>query len=156
MFVLPKEVAEIAEGLLVGAYQEDAEIIGLALDERVYRERPPQAARLDEAVDLAVGVAGDVGEDRAARRLLGMPVHRDDREHLLDRPDVGQRLEYREVAVVDVGQRLLEVVEAGRHALRLLQHGEDVPDDVQKMFSASDSERSRIWPRRKRSRISSR
>jgi hypothetical protein len=61
------QVVQVAEGFLVGAHQEDAEIVGLALDERVHRQRAPQAARLDEAVDLAVGVAGDVGEDRAAR-----------------------------------------------------------------------------------------
>jgi hypothetical protein len=40
------------------------------LRERVQLERALDVAQVDEAVDLAVRVAGDVGQDRAARGLL--------------------------------------------------------------------------------------
>jgi hypothetical protein len=63
----------------------------------------------DEAVDLAVGVAGDVLQRAAARRLLVQPVDRHDREELVDRPRVGQRLEEREVAEVAVHSRILQL-----------------------------------------------
>jgi hypothetical protein len=44
----------------------------------VQLEHVLDVAQVDEAVDLAVGVAGDVGEHRAPRRLLVQPVDRHD------------------------------------------------------------------------------
>ena len=66
-----EEVVKIAEGLLVGADQEDR---------RGSRARPggsragartgATSAAVDEAVDLPVGVAGDVDQGRARRSAL--------------------------------------------------------------------------------------
>ena len=61
-----EQVVQIAEDLLVGADQEDAEVVVLAV-ERVQLEHVLDVAAVDEVVDLAVGVAGDVGEHRAPR-----------------------------------------------------------------------------------------
>ena len=65
----------------------------------------------DEAVDLPVGVAGDVLQRAAPRRLLVQPVDRHDREELVDGPAVRQRLEEREVAEVPVHQHRVEIGE---------------------------------------------
>ena len=65
-------------------------------------QRVANVAQVDELVDLAIGVAGDVGQHGLARGLLGEPVHRHDGEQLVDGPAVGQRLEDREVAEVGV------------------------------------------------------
>ena len=52
-------------------------------------------------------------------------MDRQDREQLVDRPAVGQRLEHREVAEVGVGHRFLEVFQFLRH---LLEPPRDVAD----------------------------
>ena len=62
-----EQVVQVAEDLLVGADQEHAEVVRLAV-ERVQRQRLLDVAAVDELVDLAVGVAGDVAEHRVARR----------------------------------------------------------------------------------------
>ena len=61
---------------------------------RAARAASCTSAQVDEAVDLAVAVAGQVGDDAARGRLLVEPVDRHDREQLVDRPGVGQRLEH--------------------------------------------------------------
>ena len=58
--------------------------------------------RVDELVDLAVAVAGDVGDDRRPCGRFVEAVDRHDREELVDGPDIGQGLEQAEVAVVDI------------------------------------------------------
>ena len=67
--------------------------------------------QINEAADLSVGVAGDVDEDRVDRGFLLEPVQRGDREELLERPVVEQRLEDGEIAHVLVGEVLLQVVQ---------------------------------------------
>ena len=56
-----EEVVQVAEDLLVGADQEHPQVVGLAVD-RVQRQRPLHVAAVDERIDLAVRVAGDVAE----------------------------------------------------------------------------------------------
>ena len=57
-----EQVVEVAEDLLVRADEEDAEVVVLALVLGVQLEHVLDVAQVDERVDLAVGVAGDVGE----------------------------------------------------------------------------------------------
>ena len=65
-----EEVVQVAERLLVGADEERREEVLLAGRELVHFERALDVALRHEAVDLAVGIAGDVGEHAAARRFL--------------------------------------------------------------------------------------
>ena len=81
------------------------------------RQRGVEVLVLDVGVDLAVGVAGEVGDDAALRRPLVEAFDRHDREHLVDRPDVGHRLEDAEVDEVLVDQPLAELVEQWPMAL---------------------------------------
>ena len=62
-----EQVVQVAEDLLVRADQERAEVVRLAV-ERVQLQRLPHVAQVDELVDLAVGVAGDVAEHGAMHR----------------------------------------------------------------------------------------
>ena len=64
-----EEVVQVAEDLLVGAEQERAEVVGLAV-ERVQLQGVADVAEVDELVDLAVRVAGDVAEDGPPGRPL--------------------------------------------------------------------------------------
>ena len=74
-------------------------------------QRAVDAVLVDVLLDAPVGVAGDVVQHRAPRRALGETLQRHHREHLVDCPDVGQRLEDRQVAEVLVGQGIDQLVE---------------------------------------------
>ena len=113
-----EQVVQVAEDLLVGADQEHAEVVRLAVD-GVQRQRPLDVAAVDELIDLAVRVAGDVAEHGVVRRRLVQPVDRHHREQLLDRPAVGHRLEQREVAEVGVRQRVVEALQILGHVVHL-------------------------------------
>ena len=121
-----EQVVHVAQDLLVGAHQEEAEVVGLVRLERVQLERALDVAQVDEAVHLAVRVAGDVGEDRAARRLLVVAVQRQHREELVDGPAVGQRLEQREVEEVRVRHVPLEVGEVVGHVVQRARDAQDL------------------------------
>ena len=59
-----EEVVQVAERLLVRAHEERREEVGAAVG-GVESQRLLDVAQIDERVDLAVGVAGDVGQGRA-------------------------------------------------------------------------------------------
>jgi hypothetical protein len=65
-----EEVVEVAEGFLIGPDEEDADDVVLVRLEAVQRQDFGDAAHVDEAVDLAVAVAGEVGEVAGAVGLL--------------------------------------------------------------------------------------
>src|SRR3546814_1414630 len=65
-----EQVVDVAEDFLVRADEEEAEAIALALAQLVQRQRSVQVLVLDVGVDLAVRVAGQVGDDAAAGRFL--------------------------------------------------------------------------------------
>src|SRR6185436_3292212 len=99
---------------LVGAYQENAEVVRLAV-ELVQHDGLLHVAPIDELIELAVRVAGDVAQHRVIDRPLVEAVDRHHREELLDRPAVGDRLEQREVAEIGVRQQLFERLQILRH-----------------------------------------
>ena len=73
---------------------------------------------IDEVVDDAVGVAGDVREPRAHRWLFVEAMNRHEREQVVHGPNVGSRLEQREVAVIDCTHELFDGVELFGHVLQ--------------------------------------
>ena len=120
-----EEVVQVAEDLLVGAHQEHADVVRLPV-RRMQLEGVLDVALVDELVDLAVAVAGEVGEDAAPGGPLVQAVDRHHREELLHRPVVGRRLEDREVAVVGVAQVLLEVLEVLGHVRQVAHDAQDL------------------------------
>ena len=64
-----EQVVHVAEDFLIGADQKRAQVIRLAV-EGVQRQRPLHVAAVDELVDLAVRVAGDVAQHGVPRRPL--------------------------------------------------------------------------------------
>ena len=77
----------------------------------------------DEAIDLAIGVARDVLQRAAAIWLLGQPMNGHDREELVDRPAVGERLEYGEIAEISVDECRVEVHDDVVVLVAALLHG---------------------------------
>ena len=55
-----EQVVQVAEDFLIRAGEEDAEHVGLAVAELVQLEARVARLVADEAIDLAVGIAGDV------------------------------------------------------------------------------------------------
>ncbi len=67
--------------------------------------------QIDELVDLAVGVAGDVAEGGREGRLLLQAVNGQHREELVHGPHIRQGLEDAEIGDELIGQGLVEVLE---------------------------------------------
>ena len=88
-----EQVVQVAEDLLIRAGQKDADDVRIAVGEGVQLQALVRRPISDEALDLSVGVARDVLNRAAARRLLVEPVDRHYRKDLIDRPAVRQRLE---------------------------------------------------------------
>src|SRR3989441_1129509 len=111
-----KEVVQIAHDVLVGAHQKETEVIRFELAvpvhaELVQRESVEHVAQVDELVDLAVGIAGDVHQGRLARRAFVEAADRHDRKQLAERPVVEQRLEHGKVAEVLVAEAVFELAD---------------------------------------------
>ncbi len=115
-----EQVVQVAQRFLVSADQKHAKIIFLAIAHRVQRQHLGHFFRTDEAVDLAIAIACDVGDDSLAHRLLIEAVDRGDWEQLVDGPSVRQRLEQAEIAVIDVGKRQLEAFEVSRQTCHVV------------------------------------
>ena len=107
---IAEEIVQIAKNLLIRPGQEDPQDVRVILVPWVQLERCLPLAAAGETVDDAVGVAGHVLDRTATGRRLGQPVDRHDREELVDRPVVRQRLEEGEVAEVTIDERALEMV----------------------------------------------
>ena len=86
---------------------------------------------VDELVNLAITITGDIRNDGGARRLFLMTMQWHDREELINGPGIGQGLEDREISVVKVGQIFLNLRQFFGDAvegLKLLgNEGDDVP-----------------------------
>ena len=79
------------------------------------RQGVAHVAQVDELVDLAVGIAGDVDQRcLAGRAAFVQPMHRHDGKQLAERPMVEQRLEDGEVAEVLVAKAVFELCEFPR------------------------------------------
>ena len=105
-----EEVVQIPHDILIRAGEEHPEVVRL-LGERVQCHIILHILEIDEAGDLAVGVAGDVGEDGVHRRAFLEAVERGHGEELFERPVVEERLEDGEVADVLVGEEFFELAE---------------------------------------------
>src|SRR6185437_5784307 len=91
----------------------------LALTQLVQLQGPFYIAQRDESVDLAVRIAGDVRQHAGASGALLQAVNRHDREQLIDRPAVGERLKNREVAKIGIRKDGLEILELLRQPVEL-------------------------------------
>ena len=64
---IPEEVVEVAEGFLIGTDEENSDVIRFVGFQFVEREDFGDVFLIDEAVDLAIAVASDVGENRTVQ-----------------------------------------------------------------------------------------
>ena len=81
-----EQVVHVSQDLLVGADQEEAYEVVFLLPDTVERQEFGPAGLADETGDLAVRVAGDIGDGGHDVRLLVEPLQRHDREDLVDGP----------------------------------------------------------------------
>ena len=108
---IAKEVVEVAQDLLIGAYEEHANVIGVLTLQGVYGQIVRHMAIDHEVGYLAIGVAGHVLNGTGAIGFLIQTLDRHDGEDLVDGPRVGQRLEEGEVAEVFIGKQLRQATE---------------------------------------------
>ena len=101
---ITEQVVKVSQNLLVGPNQKRTEVIGLILP-GVQRQRSLDIAAINELIDLAVRVTGDVPEHRRPTGPLSKPVDRHNRKELLDGPRIRNRLKQREVTEIGVAER---------------------------------------------------
>ena len=106
-----EKIVDVAERLLIRADQEDAQPIRLAVAERMQRQADVDAVRVDVLIDAAVRIAGEIGDHAAPLRRTIEAFDRHDRKHLIDRPDVGDRFEHREIDEVLVDELRVQLVD---------------------------------------------
>ena len=106
-----EEVVHVAEDLLVGTYEENADVISIAHAEGVQGNVVGLLIVVDVGGDLTVAVARDVLNRGVAVGTLVETLDRHDGEELIDGPMVGQRLEEGEVAKILLGHHLVELAE---------------------------------------------
>src|SRR5229473_374304 len=80
-----EEIVQIAENLLISPEQEGPQVIGFAIV-RVQLQGAADIPQVDELIDLAVRIAGNVPQNRPPARWLVQAVDRHDWEELLDGP----------------------------------------------------------------------
>src|SRR4051812_34104749 len=103
-----EQIVQVAHDVLIRAGQKYPEVIRL-LVQRVQREEILHVLQIDEGGNFPVRIARDIDQDRVDGGSLLQPVQRRDREQLLQRPVVEQRLEDGEVADVLVGEKLVQL-----------------------------------------------
>ena len=81
----------------------------------VQRQRVAHVAQVNELVDLAVGIAGDVHQRGLARRAFVQPVDRHDGKQLAERPMIEQRLEHGKIAEILVAEAVFQLADFLRH-----------------------------------------
>ena len=81
-----KEIMHITQDLLIGAYEEHTQIIGLILLQRMHRQRVGVVTVSNEIGYLAVRVAGDILDGSIAGGALIKSLNGHDGEELVDGP----------------------------------------------------------------------
>ena len=114
-----EQVVQVAQDLLIRAHQKRARIVRLAV-ERVQRQGFLHVAAIDELVDFAVGIAGNIAENAMVRRLFVQPMNRHDGEQLLHRPTVRHALEQRKIAEIGVGEQCVQAFQLFREIIQIL------------------------------------
>jgi hypothetical protein len=103
---------EVAHDILISAHQEKPEVIGFLpvsiLIERMEGQGIADVPQIDELVDLAIGITGDIDEGGLADRVLVQPVHGHNGEELAESPMIQQGLEDGKVAEVLVTETVFE------------------------------------------------
>ncbi len=99
-----EEIVQVAENLLVSAEQKRAEVVRLTIVS-VQFQGVADIAEVDELIDLAVRIAGDVAKHGASRGWLIEAMNGHDRKQLLDGPAIRHRLEDRKIAEISIGQQ---------------------------------------------------
>jgi len=84
-----KQVVQIAHHLLVGPRQKQANPVGLAGAQFMQLEQRFDLAAVDEALELAIRIAGQIGKAAQRRGPLIEPLDRHHWKQLIDRPGVG-------------------------------------------------------------------
>ncbi len=97
---IAEQVVQIPQNLLIGADQEEADVVILVLLDLVQRQELGPAVLAHKTGDLSIGVTGDIGNRGHHIRPLVEPLQRHDREQLVNGPGVRDGLEQREVGKI--------------------------------------------------------
>ena len=123
---IAEEIVHVAQNLLIGTGHKDAEIV-LIITGRMEFQNVFHIAHVDELVDPAVAVAGDIGKGAPADGLFVQAMDRHDGKQLTDGPAVRDGLKYRQITDIGVGKLGFKAFQFFRHVFLLAHDPEDLP-----------------------------
>ncbi len=106
-----EKIVIVAHHFLISTDQHESHIVGFVRLELVQLEDLLYVVQVDEFVDHAIGIAGDVAKRREFRGRLIQFLNRYNREQLIEGPVIRQRLEYGKVGQVLCAQQESEFAE---------------------------------------------
>ena len=106
---IAEKIMQIAKRLLIGPDQKDPQVVFLIVLEIMQHQGLFLMGIIGKGVDLAVAVAGDVGDDRRMDGPFLETVNGHDRKDLINGPDIGQRLKEAEISVIDIIEQLADL-----------------------------------------------
>ena len=106
-----EEIVHVAENLLVGTYEENADVIPIAHAESMQGDVIGLLIVVDVSRDFSVAVTRYVLNRGIAIGALVEPLDRHDGKELIDGPMVGERLEEGEVAKILLGHHLVQLAQ---------------------------------------------
>ncbi len=127
---IAQKIMQVTEGFLIGADQENAEVILMIRFQFVQRERVFHIVQVNETINLAVAVAGDIRQNGLTCGFLIEAVNGHHGEQLVDRPHVRERLKYAEIAVIRVGKHGVQMLQLVRDAVVFLRLARDIAHHV--------------------------
>ena len=117
-----EQVVQVAEGFLIGTDEEDADVVGFVRASA--RGAAGRLATSSRSMKRSILPSQSQVMSASTARWRGSlvePVDRHHREELVDRPGVGQRLEQREVAVVEIDERVGQFAQVLGDAVEFLR-----------------------------------
>ena len=122
---IAEKIVHVSQNFLIGPHQKDTDIISIFSFQRMDRQIMRNIARRNKVSDLAIRIAGYILQSRRPVRPFIQPLDRHDRENLIDRPRVRQRLEKREITEILISQQLVQLAKLIRC---MFQAGSDLAD----------------------------
>lgn len=105
---ITKQVVQIAENFLIRTDHENAQ---LGIRAFRHRQRGFQTFAIDVLINTAIRVTGNILQHRPAGRHPVESGQRQNRENLVNAPDIRHRLEYRKIDKQLVGQLFVQLIE---------------------------------------------
>ena len=108
---ISKQIVHITQNLLISTNQKHTYIISVFSFQRMYRQVMRYITGRDKIGNLSIRITSNILQGSISVGLLVQTLDRHDREYLIYRPRVRQRLEQREITKIFISQQFVQFAE---------------------------------------------